>query len=103
MMYLEGIGFNAIGRALKVSHVAVLKWAQQWGKELELIRNFKPAPIIEIAEIRSHIRCKKPSYDMGILWMRSKKKSWMSSLMVKNRKMKENFIKNKPSSWKHLK
>ena len=34
-MYLEGLGFNSIGRILNVSHVSVLKWIRQYGKQAE--------------------------------------------------------------------
>ena len=33
-LYLEGMGFRAIGRILNVSNVAVLKWIRKFGEEL---------------------------------------------------------------------
>ena len=38
-MYLEGLGFRAIGRVLKVSHTAVYSWIKQAGKA-EWVRSF---------------------------------------------------------------
>ena len=38
-LYLEGLGFNAIGRILKVSHVSVLKWVRKYGKSAEELRS----------------------------------------------------------------
>ncbi len=32
-MYLEGLGFRAIGRILKISHVTVYNWVKEWGKK----------------------------------------------------------------------
>ena len=33
-LYLEGLGFRSIGRALKVSHVSVYNWIKKYGKSL---------------------------------------------------------------------
>lgn len=38
--YLEGMGFRAIGRALGVSNVTVLKWIRAFGEEAQ--RDRKP-------------------------------------------------------------
>jgi transposase-like protein len=35
-MYLEGLGFRAIGRLLGVSNVSVLNWIRSFGKEVKL-------------------------------------------------------------------
>ena len=35
-MYLEGLGFRAIGRLLQVSHTAVFGWVKQAGENVEL-------------------------------------------------------------------
>ena len=35
-LYLEGLGFRAIGRILKVSNTAVLGWVKKYGKSVEL-------------------------------------------------------------------
>ncbi len=59
MMYLEGVGFNAIGRLLGVSHVAVIKWIKKYGSQLEEIKNEKPVSIMEIDEMHSYIQSKK--------------------------------------------
>ena len=37
-LYLEGLGFRAIGRLLGVSNVAVLKWIRGFGEDVERTR-----------------------------------------------------------------
>ncbi|HZK76460.1 MAG TPA: hypothetical protein VFD13_06080, partial [Candidatus Kapabacteria bacterium] len=49
-LYLEGLGFRAIGRFLGVSNVSVLNWIYQYAEQLDPIR--KPEDgTIEIVEI----------------------------------------------------
>ena len=47
-MYLEGLGFNSIGRILKVSHVAVMNWIRQYGKQAEELRSEQEIKVMEI-------------------------------------------------------
>src|ERR1017187_2835306 len=49
-MYLEGLGFNSIGRILKVSHVSVLNWIRAFGKKAEDIRSEKEIKVMELDE-----------------------------------------------------
>ena len=35
-MYLEGLGFRAIGRILKISYGTVFAWVKKWGENQEL-------------------------------------------------------------------
>ncbi|NDA63232.1 MAG: IS1 family transposase [Chitinophagia bacterium] len=58
-LYLEGMGFNAIGRILKVSHVAVLKWIKQYGQQAEELKSDKEIEVLEIDEMHSYIGSKK--------------------------------------------
>lgn len=58
-MYLEGLGFRSIGRLLKVSHVAVMNWVKNYGKNLEKIRNKAPVEIVEIDEMHTYVGKKK--------------------------------------------
>jgi transposase-like protein len=34
-MYLEGLGFRAIGRILKISYGTVYQWVKRWSSNLE--------------------------------------------------------------------
>ena len=66
-MYLEGLGFNSIGRILNVSHVAVLKWIKLYGKQAEELRSEKEIKIIEMDEMHSYIGSKKTISGFGLL------------------------------------
>jgi len=63
-MYLEGLGFNSIGRILKVSHVAVQMWVRKYGKRLEELKSEQHIEVIELDEMHSYIGSKKLHLDM---------------------------------------
>ncbi|MEM5871932.1 MAG: IS1 family transposase [Candidatus Aenigmatarchaeota archaeon] len=67
-LYLEGLGFRAIERVLGVSHVSVMNWVEEYGKDLDFVKTEgenKEAKIIEIDEICSYLQRKKRCMDMG--------------------------------------
>ena len=66
-MYLEGLGFNSIGRMLNVSHVAVLKWIKRYGQQAEELRSDKEIEIMEMDEMHSYIGSKKTISGYGLL------------------------------------
>lgn len=66
-MYLEGLGFNSIGRILKVSHVAVQKWIRKYGRKVEELRSDKEIEVVELDEMHSYIRSKKTVSGFGLL------------------------------------
>jgi transposase-like protein len=66
-LYLEGLGFNSIGRILKVSHVAVQKWVKKYGKQAEELRSNKEIEIVEMDEMHSYIGSKKTISGFGLL------------------------------------
>lgn len=72
MMYLEGLGFNSIGRLLGVSHVAVLKWVKKYGKQLNKITNTQPVRVIEMDELHSYIGSKKTIVGCGLQLIETK-------------------------------
>ena len=63
-MYLEGLGFRAIGRVLKVSHTAVYSWIKQAGKALELPVEEKTVDVIELDELHTYVNKKKLPMDL---------------------------------------
>jgi len=65
-LYLEGLGFHSIGRLLGVSHVSALNWVRKYGRELNEIRNPKPARIVELDELHTYVGHKKLA--MGLDW-----------------------------------
>ena len=58
-MYLEGLGFNSIGRLLHVSHVAVQKWIMQYGSGIEPIRRTEDIKAMKLDELHTYIGRKK--------------------------------------------
>lgn len=63
-LYLEGLGLRSIGRILKFSHVAVLKWIRTFGQPLEAIKREEPIEVMELDEMHSYIGSKKLLLDM---------------------------------------
>src|SRR3972149_1688813 len=66
-MYLEGMGFNSIGRILRVSHVAIQKWIRKYGTEAGEIKSDKTIEIIEMDEMHTYIGSKKTIAGYGML------------------------------------
>ena len=66
-MYLEGLGFNSIGRILNVSHVSVIKWISKYGKQAEELKSDKEIQVIEMDEMHSYIGSKKTISGYGLL------------------------------------
>jgi IS1 family transposase/transposase-like protein len=58
-MYLEGLGFRAIGRILKISHVSVFQWIKKWGKNLELPTRNESISVVELDEMHTYVSQKK--------------------------------------------
>jgi len=83
-LYLEGLGFRAIARVLKVSDVAVLKWVRQLGESLEELKATYPAKVdrIEIDEIHHYVGKKTTSDGFGLLVMLPEENSSISRLVV---------------------
>jgi transposase-like protein len=58
-LYLEGLGFRAIGRVLKFSTVAILKWIRFFGAQVQDLRTNAPAKIVALDEMHTYIGSKK--------------------------------------------
>lgn len=59
-MYLEGLGFRAIGRLLNISHQTVYKWVKQLGEEHQIRFDDKQEiDLVELDEIHSYTKHKK--------------------------------------------
>jgi len=50
-MYLEGLGFRSIGRILKVSNVAVLKWIKNASREVKTFIEPKRTENVSVMEL----------------------------------------------------
>ena len=79
-MYLEGLGFRSIGRLLGVSHVSVLNWVRKYGRELDSIRNPRPARTVELDELHTYVGHKKTGDGCGLALIERGESTWISLL-----------------------
>ena len=54
-MYLEGLGFRAIGRLLKISYGTVYCWVKEWGAKVSLPKKTEATEVIELDEMHTYI------------------------------------------------
>ena len=66
-MYLEGLGFRATGRILKISYGTVCVWVREWGFRVNLPRKEAPIPIVELDEMHTCVGQKKTTVGYGLL------------------------------------
>jgi transposase-like protein len=66
-MYLEGLGFRAIGRILKISHVTVFQWVKKWGATLALPKREAAIEVVELDEMHTYVSQKKTTNGYGLL------------------------------------
>jgi len=66
-MYLEGLGFRAIGRILKISHTIVYYWVKEWGERVALPQKEGPVSVVELDEMHTYIGSKKTTVGYGLL------------------------------------
>lgn len=86
-LYLEGIGFRAIGRLLDVSNVAVLKWIRKFGNRAELLHKealgkIQKVSTIEIDEMHHYIGKKTKKSGCGWLLIEVPKPYWGQSSAI---------------------
>ena len=91
MLYLEGLGFNSIGRLLKVSHVSVMNWIKKYGKQLEELKNNKPIEIVELDEMHTYLKSKKTIVGFGLQLIEMEKSSLISLREAGERKPEKNY------------
>ncbi len=85
-MYLEGLGFRAIGRILNISYGTVYRWVKKWEVSVELPQNEDPIEIVVLDEIHSYVQSKKSTVGAGLLLIDLEKSS--SVLFVANETQK---------------
>jgi transposase-like protein len=66
-LYLEGIGFRAIGRLLKISFGTVYQWIRKCGGTVALPVKKEPVCIVELDEMHSYVKRKKTTVGHGLL------------------------------------
>ena len=66
-MYLEGLGFRAIGRLLGISYGTVYQWVKQLGQEHQIKPDDREQiDIVELDEIYSYTKHKKTTAGLGL-------------------------------------
>ena len=66
-MYLEGIGFRAIGRILNVSYVTVFQWVKKWGENMELPKRNEAIAVVDLDEMHTYVSQKTTTDGYGLL------------------------------------
>ena len=66
-MYLEGLGFRAIGRILSISYGTVYQWIKKWGSTLELPKRNEAIEVVELDEMHTYVGRKKTTNGYGLL------------------------------------
>lgn len=66
-MYLEGLGFRAIGRILKISYGTVFVWVKEWGSKVSLPQRNDTVKFVELDEIHTYVASKKTTVGYGLL------------------------------------
>lgn len=66
-MYLEGLGFRAIGRLLNISYGTVYQWVKHLGEQHQIKPNAnQEINIVELDELHSYIGHKKTTAGFGL-------------------------------------
>jgi transposase-like protein len=66
-MYLEGLGFRAIGRLLRISYGTVYQWVKNWEQQVELPKRNEQIEVVELDEMHSYVGRKKTTDGYGLL------------------------------------
>jgi transposase-like protein len=53
-LYLEGMGFRAIGRHLQVSHVSVYRWIRAFGQQTPPLASHTAIDVVEMDELHTY-------------------------------------------------
>ena len=66
-MYLESLGFRAIGRVLGVNHVTIYRWIKNWQVNTDLPVKEDSVKVVELDEMHTYIGSKKNGIGYGLL------------------------------------
>ena len=66
-MYLEGLGFRAIGRLLRISYGTAYQWVRKWDRQVELPKRDEPIEVVELDELHTYVGSKKTTDGYGLL------------------------------------
>ena len=96
-LYLEGLGFRAIGRFLKVSHVSVYKWIKSFGEDLEDIKNNNKIELVEMDEMHLYWS-KKTTAGFGLLLIDMGRNLSTAYLAIEEQKQAKSYGKKQKKS-----
>ncbi|KAA6321959.1 hypothetical protein EZS27_028449 [termite gut metagenome] len=65
-MYLEGLGFRAIGRLLQISYGTVYAWVKKWGATVDLPKKEEDVAFMELDEMHTYVGSKKTMVGYGL-------------------------------------
>ena len=103
-LYLEGVGFRAIGRIMGVNNVTVLNWVRSMGKSVksyvqtEMPIDIRHVDFVEMDEMWHFTVKKSENYGYGSLLIGIPKKSLVSRLEVEGKK----HIKNESLNFQNI-
>ena len=91
-LYLEGLGFRAIGRVLGVSNVSILNWIRSFGEAVSALQTEnKTIDVVELDEMHSFVGSKKTVVGYGLLLIDLGKNSSTSLLAIEAKIQQKNF------------
>ena len=90
-LYLEGLGFRAIGRLLGASNVAVLKWVKKAAQELPEPETPAFVDVLELDELHHFVKKRAKKSGCGLLLTVSEIKQLDSSLVAVVSQRSKNF------------
>ncbi|KAA6311556.1 hypothetical protein EZS27_037339 [termite gut metagenome] len=64
-LYLEGLGFRAIGRLLQISYGTVYVWVKKWGAQVDLPKKEERVEFMELDEMHTYVSSKKTTVGSG--------------------------------------
>ena len=66
-MYLEGLGYRAIGRILKISYGTVYVWIKEWGGQVSMPRREFLVDTATLEQMLHYVSSKKATTGYGLL------------------------------------
>jgi len=57
-LYLEGMGFRAIGMVLKISYRTVYQWVKKSGESVDMTKVENPMDVVKLDEMHSYVGLK---------------------------------------------
>jgi transposase-like protein len=63
-LYLEGLGFRAIGRLLQISYGTLYAWVKKWESQVYFPKNTENVKFMELDEMHTYVGSKKLLLDL---------------------------------------